>query len=62
VEGFFLREFITYDHRRILIIIEKNISKTRRQGFKLNGGLRWFSNSSRGSVSVGFSSFSSMKN
>jgi hypothetical protein len=29
-EGFFLEEFIAYDHRRILIIIEKNISKTRR--------------------------------
>jgi hypothetical protein len=42
VDGFFLREFITYDHRRILIIIEKSISKTRRQGFRLNGGLRWF--------------------
>jgi hypothetical protein len=42
VDGFFLREFITYDYRRILIIIEKSISKTRRQGFRLNGGLRWF--------------------
>jgi hypothetical protein len=57
-----LREFITYDHRRILIIIEKTYLRPEGRGLSSMAGLGGSSNSSRGLGAVGVSSSSSMKN
>jgi hypothetical protein len=40
--GILIPNTITYDHRRIPIIIEKSISRSKRQVFKFNRGLRGF--------------------